>query len=490
MTYFVAVINTVYACFGAVFCLYYAQVSGYEIKRFAPYLVLSAEGAVCLCGGMCAVLSHVFFPSFAAYIGWGCMFASGIICLMRKRKIRFRFTKRILRLCVCICATAIPLGIFAPWATAVSLPLIFVVAFSFSLPIEKAVQRHFIVKAKTKLCSHNCVKIAVTGSYGKTSVKNMLASLLSTKYKVQMTPSSFNTPMGICRFINENLSLDTEIAVFEFGARRKGDINKLCGIVNPHHAVVTAVGKAHLSTFGGLDDVIKEKTSLLELISQDGIRIIGENVPNNSSYSVISVSQNEGKNLICAKDVACNYCGSSFTVCFNGKETYCHTALLGRHNVHNILLCFAMSVLLGCDENEIAQKIARLTPSAHRQQLINKGNLLIIDDSYNANPQGVKALADTIALFDCKKAVIAQGIVECGKDAEAVNAQAGRDLASSVDYAVICGRNTDYLRKGLIEGKMSADKVFICNNLEESVKKATALLGNSGLLAFQNDIPD
>ncbi|WP_243665356.1 Mur ligase family protein, partial [Rhodothermus marinus] len=131
-------------------------------------------------------------------------------------------------------------------------------------PVERAIQEGFKRKARRKLAAHpDLTIIGITGSYGKTSTKFIIAEILSLRYQVLATPGSYNTPMGICKVINEQLRPEHQVLVLEMGIRHPGDIRELCAIARPDIGVVTAVGPMHLETMGSIEAIAREKSELV-----------------------------------------------------------------------------------------------------------------------------------------------------------------------------------------------------------------------------------
>ena len=149
------------------------------------------------------------------------------------------------------------------------LPLVILVAHYLTLPFEKIIQIYYINRAKKKLKNFKGKKIAIVGSFGKTSLKNILYEILKEKYKTIMTPKNYNTPMGITKTVLKELKQDTEIAIFEMGAKREGEIKKLMEIVAPDIGILTAIGQQHIETFGNLKTVIKTKNELVTNFNGD-----------------------------------------------------------------------------------------------------------------------------------------------------------------------------------------------------------------------------
>ena len=144
-----------------------------------------------------------------------------------------------------------------------------------TMPLEKGVQKYFINDAKKILRKHDdLIKIGITGSYGKTSSKNIVQAIISDRYRSLMTPASFNTPMGITITIREHLKATDQVFVCEMGADKVNDIKYLCKFVKPQIGLVTSIGPQHLQTFKTMDNIIKEKMQMIENLPKDGLGII------------------------------------------------------------------------------------------------------------------------------------------------------------------------------------------------------------------------
>jgi UDP-N-acetylmuramoyl-tripeptide--D-alanyl-D-alanine ligase len=146
-------------------------------------------------------------------------------------------------------------------------------------PIEETIKNHYFKNGEKKIKSFsNLTVIGITGSYGKTSTKFILAQILSEKYKVLATPSSFNTPMGLTKVIREKLDETYNIFISEMGARQKGDIELLCKLVKPKIGIITSIGKQHLETFKTVDNIVETKYELIESLPSDGLGVFcGDN---------------------------------------------------------------------------------------------------------------------------------------------------------------------------------------------------------------------
>ena len=214
-------------------------------------------------------------------------------------------------------------------------------------PIEKYFHTKYKNNSKKLLDSYNrLIKIGITGSYGKTTSKNIINQVVSSQYYSLMSPKSYNTPMGISRTINEYLKPLHEVFVCEMGADHVGDIKELVEYVNPKIGIVTSIGPQHLQTFKKLENIINEKMQIIEKLNSDGIGIINidneyiRNYVIKNPIKIISVGIDNDADYK-ASNIKYHNLGSSFDITYN-KITYSlNTKLLGKHNIINILLSVA-----------------------------------------------------------------------------------------------------------------------------------------------------
>ncbi|MCR4833893.1 MAG: UDP-N-acetylmuramoyl-tripeptide--D-alanyl-D-alanine ligase [Butyrivibrio sp.] len=451
----------------------------------------------------------------------------GIICLImyrpQKAKKKFAVTKRVERLFVTDgIIFAIIVGIIAANQFSEShllvanilsvvfftlFPLITALANLINKPVEKQVNQYYINDAKRILREHpNLRIIGVTGSYGKTSVKYYLNTLLSEGFRVLITPESFNTPMGVVRIIRGDLKNTHEIFVCEMGARHVGDIKEICDIVHPDDGIVTSIGPQHLETFHNQQNIINTKYELLDAVeekktSDDAagkhlkwVNFDNDFIHDNMKYSdAITYGTREGA-AYRATDVSVSRAGTSFTVTTpSGESEEFTTKLIGPHNVQNVVGAIAVANSLGIPMNKLKMAVRRLQPVSHRLELIQRGSVTILDDAYNSNPAGAKTAIDTLALFtDSVKVLVTPGMVELGEKENELNMEFGRQAAKVCDYIILVGeKQTEYIKKGALEEGFSEQKLFVKNTLNE----ATALMyeldaGKEKVILLENDLPD
>ena len=366
-------------------------------------------------------------------------------------------------------------------------------------PIEKAVNQYYINDAKKKLKSVPGLQIiGVTGSYGKTSVKFYLQTLLQGKYNVLVTPESYNTPMGIVKTIRGSLKPTHELFICEMGARHVGDIKEDTDIVHPHHGVITSVGPQHLETFHSMENIQKTKFELADCLPEGGkLFLNGDNEYIQQQAvgyknKIFYYSEKEGEGY-CAKDVAVSQFGTEFTVTApNGEEERFQMRLVGAHNVINVVGAIAVAHQFGMSLKELKIPVRRIQPVAHRMQMREQGNVTIIDDAYNSNPVGSKAAVETLAMFDGIRILVTPGMVELGAKEEEYNFKFGTYAADCCDYVLIVGKkNRESIHKGVLSKGFPEEKCICVDKLEDAMTYAYSIKGQGHkYILLENDLPD
>lgn len=376
-------------------------------------------------------------------------------------------------------------------------PLVLLLANLLNRPVETAINNYYINDAKKIIRSHkSLVTIGVTGSYGKTSVKFMLGTLLEAKFNVLVTPESYNTTLGVTKTVRSSLRATHDVFVCEMGAKYVGDIKEICDIVAPKHGIITSIGPQHLESFKTLDAVKKTKFELADALDLSGKLFLNGEDENIKSYEHphpgITYGFSPDKDYY-ADDVSVSSKGTSFLVHHNGESVKFNTLLLGSHNVLNLLGAIAVCCELGIDLKALPPFAQRVKPVEHRLQLSKNGNTTVIDDSYNANPSGVKAAMNVLSLFDGYKIVITPGMVELGDIQEEENYKFGKVMAEVCDYVVLVGRKqTEPIFKGLTDNGFDESKIFVASSLLEGADKAFSMPINQTekIVLFENDLPD
>jgi len=426
-----------------------------------------------------------------------------------KEKKAFVVTARIRRMYITylvIFAIITLIAVFVDYRIAIMIANIFaMIAYTFvyivnliNRPIEKSIRKGFCVKASKKLKEiPNLKVIGITGSYGKTSTKYAINTILSQKFNTLMTPESYNTTMGVVRTINEKLSSTHQLFICEMGAKYVGDIKEICDIVKPEFGVVTAIGPQHLDTFKSLDNVRKTKLELVDSLPEEGLAFVNwedENVKKaNLPKNAVKFGLSKKADYY-AEKIEITEKGSSFDVVLPNKEKiHIKTKLLGELNILNIVGAVAIADKLGMTADEIKVGVKYLRPVPHRLQLKqNPNGSIVIDDAYNSNIKGAKMALDVLKSFENKQRVlITPGIVELGDKAKEINRDLGKKAAECADYVILVGaEQTVPILNGLQDRHYPKQNTFIAKNLEEALREMNRITSNNTVILLENDLPD
>lgn len=359
------------------------------------------------------------------------------------------------------------------------MPLVF--ASVISRIYEDVLLGRYIALAKEKLgIMSRLTIIAVTGSYGKTSMKNYLSQILKEKYRVYATPRSVNTHTGIVADINNNLDYTTEIYIAEAGARLKGDIALISKFLNPHYAVIGEIGEQHLEYFKNLETIIETKFELLQSARLKKAFVYKENEKPQALDSAL------GKKIVPfpenVRNLNATLEGTSFELCIKGEWHSFETIVLGAFNVVNLSAAIYMGVELGLRVEEIQRAVRRIEPTPHRLNKIEVNQKLIIDDGFNGNLKGMKEAIRLSSLYNGRKIIVTPGIVESTKEA---NAELARAIDSVFDLAIITG---ELNAKVLSENIKHTQKIILKDKsmLEDMLKSCSQ---PHDLILFSNDAP-
>lgn len=339
--------------------------------------------------------------------------------------------------------------------------------------------RSLIKKAKRTLGTSACVKVGITGSFGKTSVKYIAAQLLQGR-RVIFTPASFNTPIGIAKCVNEG-GLDCDIFLAEMGARHVGDIQELCDMVQPTVGVVTGICAQHLESFKSLENIAREKG---ELARRTERTILGKTAATLKEDALV-----EGRDFG-AEEVELSPEGTSFTLRIGGEKKRVHTKLLGRHAAEDIALAAALCTELGVPMSEICARISALEPAPHRLQRLEGNGVHILDDSYNSNTEGAKNAVEVLKLFGGKKFVVTPGLVELGEMEEEKNEALGGSLAG-LDRVILVGETRVMaVRRGYLAAGGREENLTVVPTLTLAQGLLEKELSAGDSVLFLNDLPD
>lgn len=368
-------------------------------------------------------------------------------------------------------------------------------------PVEAGFRAYYLRSASERLRTYHPIVLGVAGSYGKTSTKSFLAQILATRYPTLATPRSFNTPMGLCRVIREQLRPEHRYFVAELGAYRRGEIRQLCRLVRPTIGILTAVGPEHLERFGSMENVREAEFEIIESLPPDGLAIVNGEDPicrelaeRSRCRAILVGGPPDPRRAFWAEEIELSAHGLGFTLCAaDGRCARVTTRLLGRHNVTNILAASAAAMRCGLSWDDVLAAIPTLQGVEHRLQLIpNQNGVVVIDDTYNSNPRGAAAALETLAAFQGgRRYLVTPGMVELADLQDEVHREFGRQAARVCDGVILIGpRQTRAIADGLREAGFSPDRLIVTRSLAEATERLRTLLQRGDAVLFENDLPD
>lgn len=497
--------------------VHYFQLESYQFPGF--YRTLKRNPLKALLPGLIlafAVFAAGLIPGFTGSSAVNALvkgilpFATGMLLYLadkkEQKKKKLNYTPRIKRLYCVYAAFVIASLWFVPaeycFCWFIFLPVWFAAAGLLAWPVEKAISEMYFRDARRKLLgADDLIRIGITGSWGKTSVKFILGTLLNEKYQTLVTPSSFNTPMGVTKVIRSGLEPSHRVFVAEMGARHVGDIRELCRLVHPEIGLITSVGPQHLDTFKTIERVKSTKYELMEAVPDGGCCFFADDGENGIVRSLYG--RTEKKKVLAgtdsvhddvwAENISVSPEGSTFILCTKDRRIHCSTKLLGETNVRNITLAASVAIYLGLNDRQIANGIAKLEPVEHRLQLITRpGCMTVIDDAFNSNIKGAKQAFDVLACFENnRKIVITPGMVELGDKERELNREFGMKLAECTDIAVLVGeKHTQPIVDGMKDKGFPEERIYVRRTLDEAVKLLESIGNPDDIVLFENDLPD
>ena len=366
-------------------------------------------------------------------------------------------------------------------------------------PVEKMISEMYFRDAQRILKERkDLIRIGITGSWGKTSVKFILGTLLEEKCHTLVTPASFNTPMGVTKVIRSRLEPGHRVFVAEMGARHVGDIKEMCRLVHPQIGILTSVGPQHLDTFKTVERVAKTKYELIDALPEDGTAVFADDGDIVRSLYEKTVKEKLISGLdpqncdVWAENISISGEGSSFDLCTTDVRIPCRTELLGELNIRNILVCACLCLRLGLSAEQIARGIKKIHPVEHRLQLIpNPGGMTVIDDAFNSNIRGAEQAFKVLKEMSGNRILVTPGMVELGDMEAEMNRNLGRAAAGCCDTAILVGKKrSEAIASGLLENGFRKENIIVANSLEEAAELLKARVKPGDTVLFENDLPD
>lgn len=369
------------------------------------------------------------------------------------------------------------------------LPFLLCGANGVTRVFENARNARFVQRAKAVLDQTDIVRVGVVGSFGKTSVKNILHVILAEKFDVVSTPESYNTPIGIAKTVFSADFPKKQVLIAEMGARKTGDIAELCQLIRPDYAIFTGVCEQHISSFKNLENVFAEKSEIIrcgaKVVCSSSLQARVEKTFENRD-NVIFV------NAWAAEDMQLSATKTRFILSFNGEKIAVETKLLGRAAVENILLAATLAYQMGLTAQEIANGVQKLQTVPHRLQLLENNGVYILDDGYNCNPRGATEALAALSRFEGRKCIVTPGMVECGVLEEKLNSRLGAKIAAEqLDLVILVGDTlVGAVKKGYTIAGGNLEKLKTARSLEDAKALLQDWVQVGDAVLFLNDLPD
>lgn len=422
--------------------------------------------------------------------------------------IQLKFTKRLIRLIITIAIISLLECIFficlkSSYMISVNgmlLPFIVILGSMMNHPVETLIKKKYKNKAIHKLeAMHNLVKIAITGSFGKTSTKNILYQILASKYVVTKTPKSYNTMMGLSLTINNELKETTEVFITEMGAFKNKEIEEMSLAIKPNIAIITEVGPQHLSTFKTIENVLRAKLEIIKGLTGECIVNYDNDLLRNEleQMPIDKLTYGTIYGKIKAKNIFYKNNLTSFDI-YN-EDNYVmtiETKLLAKHNIYNILCAYSVILSLrnyqiDISDEEFQKAASQLEATEHRLSYKYQAPFHIYDDAYSSNVVGFKNALEVLKMQNGIKCIITPGIVDGGLDEEKINLEIAKELTNEIDEIYLIKNKASLSIIKFLEEKNISHQVF--SKFMDAYTDLTSKYQNTNQeihILIENDLPD
>ncbi|MBI3231537.1 MAG: UDP-N-acetylmuramoyl-tripeptide--D-alanyl-D-alanine ligase [Candidatus Doudnabacteria bacterium] len=398
------------------------------------------------------------------------------------------------------------------------IPLYFILYTLYSVilwPMDWLAKSIIINQAKSKIKNQKSkiTIIGIAGSYGKTTMKEVLRQVLSIKYKVLSTPESVNTPVGIARWILRQIDETAQIIIVEMGEYYQGDIIELCKLMPPDIGILTGINEAHLERMRTPDKIIATIFEIVQGMKEKGLLVLNgddKNVMKNY-YKYVRPGQEREKfqisNFKFQQFNSVNLCWECEHVSLGELKIH----LLGEYALGDVDCAIKIGKILGMDNEAIKQGIKKIRPISHRLEPgFSPGNILVIDDAYNGNPDGAREAIKVVSRFEGRRKIyITPGLVEIGSGSREIHLEIGRQLAAVADVVILIRNSvSSFIQEGINESikyppsakisggrqvssiKEKKSEIIWFNTAPEAHAALSKILKPNDVILFQNDWGD
>ena len=373
------------------------------------------------------------------------------------------------------------------WAHLIVIPLL-VARFFIVLPKDRRA-----VKVSRRIFEeHGAIKIAVAGSYGKTTMKELLLTILGEGKKVAATPANKNVAISHAHFAKK-LTGDEEVIIIEYGEGAPGDVARFAKNTKPTIGIITGLAPAHLEKYKTLDSAARDILSLSDFLKEKNVYINNESNPlkkyKKSSYIPYDQHSVLGWKI---SNIHVHIDGMSFFMEKNGQKLSLQTGLIGRHLIGSLALCVALAKEIGCTDRDIIAGVAKTIPFEHRMQPREMAGGFIIDDTYNGNLEGVRAGLQLLSELDSRRKIyVTPGLVDQGKESMHVHQEMGKLIAKANPTKVVLMKNsvTHWICDGLASGGYKGELVIEKKPLD-FYTNINQIIAAGDIMMLQNDWTD
>jgi UDP-N-acetylmuramoyl-tripeptide--D-alanyl-D-alanine ligase len=379
-------------------------------------------------------------------------------------------------------------------------PFFIVLANALAYPIEELIRWSYLRSARKHLQSCSPVIVGITGSYGKTSTKHLVAQVLRTQAPTLITPGSVNTLMGVTRVIREDLLPDHRYFVVEMGAYRPGSIRGLCGLARPQISVLTEVGIAHLERFGSIETVAQAKAEIAQALPPDGWLVYNSDNP----YCRLIASRAKCRTFSYGHDTSAitpdlwiqraeqTAHGIEFQLVHHGRPASGLLPVHGLHQAHNAAAAVGVGICLGIPLIQGVAALHHAAPTPHRCAVSQVDGITWIDDSYNSNPKGFRNALEVLRTLPGQRGIlVTPGMVELGSAHSAEHRLLAEAIVASCQQVCLVapGRITS-LQEALQEANFDPACLHTFATFAEAREWLLQHLQPGDKVLLENDLPD
>ena len=326
--------------------------------------------------------------------------------------------------------------------------------------------------------------VGVTGSTGKTSTKDLIAALLSDKYKVFKTKGNFNNDIGLPLMILE-LTSEFDVAVLEMGMSSLGEIELLASVARPNIAVITNIGLSHIENLKTQENILKAKMEICTFFNKENTLIINaedkllQNISSNV-FKVKKIGYNHEYDVY-ASNIILREEETEFLAHAFGEEAVFNLPMAGKHNVLNTMLAIEVAKCLNVSFKQMLKGLENLEATSMRLQVIKKEGLTIINDCYNASPDSMRSSLDVLSAYkNCRRIAILGDMYELGDESERAHFEVGEYAKDKVDILIVIGRYIKNFKDGF-----KNDNIIMYNTKEECIKELKSIVKKNDVILIK-----